>query len=232
MTSPTHPTEDDHAAFAIGALDAGDVPGYEEHLEACDSCRARLEWYRPAVDLLPASVEPVEPPPGLRARLLAEAAADVASPTTESRERSRFKAMAWRLDWRPLALSAAAAATLAVVVTSALQDSSTQRSSIVAARPTRAAPPGLVSATLERQSDIATLHVDRLPQLPMGTVYETWIERNGVMDPGSVFVLRRDGSADAAVPGPLAGARAVLVTREPSGGSPSPTSSPLLRVSL
>jgi anti-sigma-K factor RskA len=232
MNSPTHPTDDDHAAFAIGALDADEVPAYEEHLHTCDSCRARLDWFRPAVDLLPASVEPVEPPPGLRTRLLAEAAADRSSVEAEARERSRFKLGSWRLDWRPLALSAAAAATLAVVVTSALQESSPVRSSTVAARPTNAAPPGLVSATLERQSDVATLHVDRLPRLPQGNVYETWIERNGVMKPGSVFVLRRDGSADAAVPGPLAGARAVLVTREPSGGSTSPTSSPLLRAAL
>jgi hypothetical protein len=79
---------------------------------------------------------------------------------------------------------------------------------------------------------VATLRVQRLPKLPPNQVYETWLERDGELEPGSVFVLRRDGSADAAIPGPLEGASAVLVTREPRGGSQSPTSPPLLEATL
>ena len=48
-----------------------------------------------------------------------------------------------------------------------------------------------------------------------------------VADRGSV-----DGTAEAAVPGPLDDADAVLVTREPRGGSQHPTSLPLLRADL
>ncbi len=44
-------------------------------------------------------------------------------------------------------------------------------------------------------------------------------------------LLRQDGTASAAVPH-LAGASAVLVTREPRGGSSQPTSAPLLRAPL
>ena len=38
------------------------------------------------------------------------------------------------------------------------------------------------------------------------------------MEPRSTFVLSMDGTAEAAVPGPLADGEAVLVTREPRGG--------------
>jgi hypothetical protein len=63
-------------------------------------------------------------------------------------------------------------------------------------------------------------------------VYEVWVQRNGRMEPSSLFVPRHDRSAEAAVRGPLEGADAVLVTREPLGGSPEPTSQPLLRAEL
>ena len=52
------------------------------------------------------------------------------------------------------------------------------------------------------------------------------------MEPRSTFVLSMDGTAEAAVPGPLGGGEAVLVTREPRGGSRQPTTKPLLTAPL
>jgi hypothetical protein len=63
-------------------------------------------------------------------------------------------------------------------------------------------------------------------------VYETWVQRGRTMEPSSLFTLRRDRSGDAAIPGPLEGANAVLVTVEPRGGSRHPTSNPVLQASL
>ena len=78
----------------------------------------------------------------------------------------------------------------------------------------------------------AILTMSRLPVLRAGHVYEVWVERDGTLEPSSLFVPRRDGTAEAAVPGSLDGADAVLVTREPRGGSQRPTSPPLLRADL
>ena len=47
-----------------------------------------------------------------------------------------------------------------------------------------------------------------------------WVERDGTLEPSSLFVPRRDRTAEAAVAGSFDGADAVLVTREPRGGSP------------
>ena len=53
------------------------------------------------------------------------------------------------------------------------------------------------------------------------------------MEPRSTFVLSMDGTAEAAVPGPARpGGDAVLVTREPRGGSRQPTTKPLLTAPL
>jgi anti-sigma-K factor RskA len=238
ISESAHPERDDLAAYSLDALDPEEAARVERHLESCDRCRTLVLWLRPAVDLLPASVEQLEPPPTLRERVLAEVNAEAApqhggevdrGPRELAAARPRRK---WRvLDWRP---AVAIAAVLLVVgaLGGYLLRSSGPSQSVVAARPTNAAPSGQVSATLAREGDLATLRVTRLPALPPDAVYETWVERDGAVRPGSVFVLRDDGSADAAVPGPLGGADAVLVTREPRGGSTTPTSPPLLRASL
>jgi anti-sigma-K factor RskA len=70
-----------------------------------------------------------------------------------------------------------------------------------------------------------------MPPLSRSDVYEVWAVEGHDMRPHSTFVLRQDGSASAAVPH-LGDATAVLVTREPQGGSTHPTSAPLLRAGL
>ena len=55
---------------------------------AATSCRAELRWLRPAVDLLPSSVERVEPPPELRAKVLDQARSEP-GPAAASAERPR-----------------------------------------------------------------------------------------------------------------------------------------------
>jgi anti-sigma-K factor RskA len=52
------------------------------------------------------------------------------------------------------------------------------------------------------------------------------------MEPSSLFAARMDGTATAAIPRHLDGAKAVAVTVEPRGGSRRPTSPPLVSVPL
>jgi hypothetical protein len=98
--------------------------------------------------------------------------------------------------------------------------------------PAEPAGSATASATLERHGDSATLHVNTLPALDSDQVYEVWVQRAGVMEPASTFVLRSDGSAEAAVPGPLENAQGVFVTAEPRPGTDRPTSTPVLHASL
>jgi anti-sigma-K factor RskA len=58
------------AAYALGALDDGDVPLLEEHLATCADCRAEVAKWRETTGALALSIEAVEPPAELRSRIL------------------------------------------------------------------------------------------------------------------------------------------------------------------
>jgi anti-sigma-K factor RskA len=227
---------DDLAAYALGAMPEDEAARIEEHLEGCPRCRELLRWLSPAVDVLPAAVPQLTPPPGLRERIMA-AVREEADEVEHAGEATR-RGPRWRrlpgIALRP-ATALAAVAVLAVGLAGGYvirgdEEPATTESRFVEAKALSGDPN--VSATLERHGDSATLHVNELPQLPPGKVYEVWLERAGVLEPSTLFVLDESGAGSAAVPGPLAGAERVLVTAEPRGGSQSPTSRPLLAASL
>ena len=53
-----------------------------------------------------------------------------------------------------------------------------------------------------------------------GQVYQAWVQRDGMIEPEPTFEVDADGRGAVAVPEDLAGAQAVMVTREPRGGVP------------
>jgi anti-sigma-K factor RskA len=227
---------DDIAAYVLGALERREAHELEVHLEDCEPCRAYLREMLAAADVVAASAPPVAPPPELRERLVETVRAEAArieaaeDPAAHAPARSRS---GWRgLAARPATAMAAGAALVAGLAVGYLaHDSGGAGHSMIPVHPTAAAPTGSVSAMLDRVDGAGTLEVRRMPALRRGDVYEVWTTHGGAYAPQSTFVLRRDGSANAAVPH-LDGASAVLVTREPHGGSAQPTSAPLLRATL
>ena len=224
---------DDLAAYALGVLEEREAAELQGHLAGCETCRAHLLWLQAAVDLLPRSVEQLEPPARLRRRLTATVRAEARQASRAGIERpepSRLRDWG-ALLWRPATAVAAGVLILAGAAAGYLLHEPGESSSLVTARPSRAAP-ATVAGTLERHDGSAILSMTRLPALPSNEVYEVWVRRDGALQPSSLFVPRRDRTADAAVPGPLDNADAVLVTREPRGGSQHPTSPPLLQADL
>jgi anti-sigma-K factor RskA len=227
---------DDLAAYVIGALDAGEAQLLEAHLAGCSECRRYLRALWPAVDSLATSVPQLEPPAELRLRLVTtvrEEAQRIAAAEREGAGRVRQRPTGWR---RVFARPAVAFAVGAIVCGAAaigyvVRDGGSTSRSVIPVRPMAAAPAGSVSASLTTIDGQATLRVRRMPPLHGGRVYEVWAERGGKLRAESTFVLRRDGTAMAAVPN-LDGATAVLVTEEPRGGSAHPTSPPLAGASL
>jgi anti-sigma-K factor RskA len=215
------------AAYSLGALDPPEAASLERHLAGCANCRARLEWLRPAVDLLPASVEQLTPPRELRGRVLSDVRADARRSRAGSPR--GFLRPGWRI--RPAA-ALAAVALLAGALAAGYAIRGDEDPSVIAAQPTEAAPAGEVAVALEARGDEAILHVDRLPVLPEGRAYQAWIERAGKLAPSSVFRLAPDRTAEVALEGDLGGARRVLVTEEPARGSTVPSSPPLLSLRL
>jgi hypothetical protein len=91
------------------------------------------------------------------------------------------------------------------------------------------------SATLSVPADDGSgsvLSVEGLPDPGDERVYQVWVARDGEVEPVSIFDVDETGAGAAAVPESLAGVSAVMVTREPRGGSLEPTESPVLRVDV
>jgi anti-sigma-K factor RskA len=223
---------EDLAAYALGALDEREAAELEAHLAECEACRIELRWLEPAVDLLPRSVEQLEPPADLRNRLMATVRAEARDASPAGTEAGVRRRRPWRtMIWRPATAGAATGLLVAGGVAGYLVHQPSDSSSVVAARGVSSAP-GSPAGMLERSDGSAILTMSNLPALPADDVYEVWVERDGALEPSSLFVPRRDRTAEAAVPDGLDDADAVLVTREPRGGSRQPTSPPLLRADL
>jgi hypothetical protein len=77
----TSQVEGDAALYALGALSPDEAEKFRQRLGAgCSLCNALLEDCERVVTLLPLTAPEVEPPPGIRARLMASISADAPSP--------------------------------------------------------------------------------------------------------------------------------------------------------
>lgn len=223
---------DELAAYALGALEPSEVEALERHLSDCRECRDYLFWLDPAVDLLPASVEQRQPPKRLKRALMAEVNADLKAARRAERERERADRGLWGSIWRPVTAAAAAAVLIAGVIGGyVLRGDDAPERTLIEAEPLEAGGTQMV-VTLEREGDRGILHVEELPALPENRVYQAWLQRDGVMEPSTTFVLGRDGSTDVAVEGDLGGASGLFITREPEGGSEEPTPPVLMKAPL
>ena len=93
---------DELAAYLLGALEPGEAAELERHLAGCEDAAPSCDWLRPAVQLLPETVERVEPPPELREQVMARCAPSAErAAAPEARRRSpRCRRLG---GWRPLA---------------------------------------------------------------------------------------------------------------------------------
>jgi anti-sigma-K factor RskA len=222
----------DLAAYLLGALEPEEEAAVEGHLRECPRCRDELRWLQPAVDVLPESVPPLEPPPALRERLLAEVRADAAAaegaPAAERRAAARepLAARMQRFFLRPAAALAAIALIGAVIAGYSLRGGGEGTSTF------RSPAAGTVQATVVRKGDGGTMQLTGLHSLSSRHVYEVWVQRGRRLLPSSLFDAQRNGTASTAIPRQLGHADAVLVTVEPHGGSRRPTSNPIVSVPL
>ncbi len=69
-----HPNQENEqvGAYVLDALDANEIEAFEAHLGTCSECRAEVAELRQVVAVLPLAAESVQPPAGLRDRILAE----------------------------------------------------------------------------------------------------------------------------------------------------------------
>ena len=238
-TSHADTWHDDVAAYVLDALDEREAHRVAEHVAGCESCRERVRWLTPAVDVLPASVTPLDPPPELRSRLMEIVEREAAEETTASapavKPRRRISLPVFgSFALRPALASFGIALLLVAGVTGyALRDRESTQPATFAATP--ASERSIASGELEVDGDEGSLQVTNLPAPRRDEVYQAWVQhtgQNGRTVPSSVFVVDNEGTGEVAIPSGLDGAARVMVTREPEGGSAKPTESPLLVAEL
>ena len=209
---------EDVAAYALGALDPEHARAFKRHLDDCELCRTDLASLRPVVEALPATAEPVDPPPELKKRIMAVVEAEAKERRAAEAPRRREGRFSLRV-FAPVAAGLAAVVLALVLITGAEDD---QSRSITATQK----PPG-TNVELKMEDGRGTLVVEGMLAPDKGRVYQVWKKRGDeAPEPtDALFTPRSDGHASVAVPGDMTGVDQVLVSTEPPGGSKRPTTS-------
>lgn len=243
------PHRENLAAYALGALDADELPGLEAHLANCRDCQSELAEHRSVAASLLLAVPPQTPPPGLRGKLIARL------PSHQTRTPNLFASLFSRFTLWPVTLGAVMMFLLGLNLFSFLQIRELQQVQIelterlsqdqtaiaMLAYPSTQALPveteveGIAGSMLvERDKRIAVLVLWNLPAVEPSQTYQVWlIDSGGQRVSGGLFrpiAERGYTTATIRAPRPLGEFVGVGVTVEPEGGSEAPTSARVLGV--
>ena len=251
--------KDLYDVYALGALDAAERPGLEEHLDRnCPACRAGVSGARQLAAMLALAAPPVEPPARLRARVVASVAPAPARPTG--------------LNWLAHAWATVALAMLAAVLWQAYADRKLEAEisalnrrigeaktvnaelaarnrllgdalalinlpdarQLVFGQPRREPPRGRI--WIEHDRGVVLL-ASQLPPAPAGKAYEMWLipkAAGSTPIPAGVFNADSQGLA-MHVWGQrvdVAAVKTIAVTLEAEGGVPAPTGAILIAAEI
>ncbi|GAA3083706.1 anti-sigma factor [Streptomyces roseofulvus] len=245
-----HHTTDAHtlaAAYALGALDDDERKDFDAHLKTCEACRQEAAEFQATTARLAAAVAQ-PPPPAAKAQVMAaidgvrqlppRVPAAGAAPVLGGILRRRAVSLA-------LAASVAAVALGGVAVWQRqngqeLEQQARQAQqqldvvSAVLAAPDaqtvhgKAANGALTTVVSSEQRNQAVFTAANLPAAGVGKTYQLWLDHDGTMLPAGLI----DHDGTVILSGNPADAGAVGLTLEPDGGSPQPTTDPLLLMAL
>jgi anti-sigma factor RsiW len=203
------------AAYALDALDPADEAAYEEHLARCTSCQEELAMLSGVASALALAAGPADPADALRGRILDAARAE------------RPNVVPLRPRWTgPVAVAAAVAACAVVGLVAwnvVLHNRLDQTQSALRGVPLHGAAGSVVLGANGR----AALVVTNLSAAPKGRTYEAWVINGKSVTAAGLF---HGGQKTVVVqlPHRVPKGAVVGVTVEPAGGSPQPTSQPII----
>jgi anti-sigma-K factor RskA len=240
MTSLPDDILDLLTAYALGALEPEEIARVSALLEERPELRATLAELRATADRLPFGLPEAIPPADLRQRVLDHAIGRARSGPQSLPRNIASRARSWVLALGGIAAAAVLVAAIgwAQLVGARAELASVQAElkqtqlQVVEAQKVIASLQGATgsAAILQTRGGEAVL-VAQLPPLRPGRVYQLWRIQDG-SSPASagIFRVNSQGYVTAALPPgqlPQVG-ETVAVTDEPDGGSPGPTSDPLI----
>ena len=246
MTSP-----DIHAlggAYVLDAVDDLERAAFDRHLGECESCMIEVAEFRETASRLAEGAWSV-PPPRMREQVLARAAATRQLPPPD-RRRSAPNPVA---RWRRLAAAAAVVGLLgagAAVTTYAVQEQriAAERAAVAASQQRAAriqavlaAPDaelrggeltggGRVTVVTSAAQDAGVVVLADAPAPGSDRAYQLWVARD--RRPESVGVLSAGVSEATQLIEGVRGRQVFEVSLEPAGGSPAPSTTPLVVIPL
>ncbi len=231
--SASCPCHEDTGAWVLGALPEEEASRFAAHLEFCADCRDEVAHLQAGADVLARVVPQVAAPPVVRDRVMAvvESEASLLAAASEPVDRTAPRRARWK-DWafgvRPAVSAAVACALLALGIGAGVLagDGENRRETTASVAETLPS----TEAVLRVEDGEATLRVDGLPAPEKDRDYQVWLKPPGE-DPrptDALFVPSSEGRATVEIPADVEGLEAVLVTNEPAGGSPAPTSDPII----
>ena len=220
---------DDVGAYLLGALNELERQAFERHLRGCDECQEELERLRPAAEALPGSVVQLDPPPGLKKRLMAEVEGDAAP--AKRTARSEVAGAGWLRGFRvPRPAFVAAALLLGLAIGFGVaQLGSDEDTRTVPVTVAKAMPKA--GGSLEVSDGSATLRLHDMPDLGSRRVYQVWLQHGDRMVPARTFAVGSSGRGDVEL-SDVDNADGVYVTREARGGAQVPSEDPIVSVPL
>jgi anti-sigma-K factor RskA len=230
-------------SYALDALPDDERAEFEKHLARCPSCAEEVRGLRETAARL-ALATAIAPPPQLRARVLAAAPQIRQLPPAGrgSRSGARLRRLPLTRAGLTAGVFALAAALVFLLVTNV---STTQRlhqsqasnqavAAVLAAPDARveslaATGGGTVTAVMSLHQRQAVVTSAALPALPASEVYQLWVmtPAGGARSAG-LLAVTTSGTAQPALAGGVVAGDRLGITVEPSGGSPQPTTTPVV----
>lgn len=246
--------------YALDALADDERRAFEEHLAACVDCRAEVAGYQAVAGRLGVSVAET-PPARLKDEVFAairntrqlppntadhDPAGDHADVAGDGADTATVRALR---RWRRGTFLAVAAAVLAVVAGTTVtvieqqraqraEQQTTAMTEVFTAPDARlnrgeVAGGGSAAVTWSAARDRAIVVLDDLPPNAKQRTYQLWLMRpDGTPRPSRTVHVPEPGRRTVQLDGGLTGTTAIAMTVEPAGGSPAPTSDPILELSL
>src|SRR5215470_1560961 len=240
---------DDLALYALGALSGDERLTLEKHLEECAACRREVEQLRADSALLAVSVSGPRPPARSRQRLMSAIAKEPRRAQVVTKRR-------W--TWLDFVAAAAVLVVVVLLlrqntdlrqqIASLEYKANRQQEQLVEAKQllsSLSAPDAarwtLVAGKVPPQPQGKAIYVrgngtlvflaSNMPALPPEKTYELWlIPTTGAPIPAGLFRPDAHGSAAVVKPPLSTGieAKTFAITVEPSAGSPTPSSTPIM----
>jgi anti-sigma-K factor RskA len=229
MTEPADDLTTRAASYAVGAMTAAERRELEQELRRSPRLATEVSEFTETAAMLGLATAPVAPSSSLRDSIL-NAVEATPQPTNVVRG-----------PWfsRPVAAVLGAAAAIVLIAGGTAVALQVTREPSMVEQITAAADyervvsdvtgGGSVTAVWSESLGRAAILVDDLGDLPSGQVYQAWfIDEAGHADPDATFGPSGSQTQTVSLTGEMAHGDAIGITIEPSGGSATPTTTPIV----